>query len=94
VQSPQERPFVVTVIPDRPAEAKVTTVSDLLIGAVGLAGLMLAFALILGVVFGGLRLALRRSFPSGSDHMPPVRPYDPDSTHPPSGDPQQGSVSQ
>jgi hypothetical protein len=84
VQSPPEsRPYVVTVIPATPTEARTTTVSDLLIGAVSLAAVLIGVALVLGVVFGGLRLAFRKYFPSRDDHMPPVSPFEPDSTRPP-----------
>jgi hypothetical protein len=81
VQASQPRPYIVTVVPDTPAEARSTTVSDVLIGSVGLAGLMLGVALVLGVVFGGLRLAVRRYFPSGE--QPPITSYEPDSRQPP-----------
>ncbi len=84
MQSSLSRPYVVTVIPATPTEATPTTVSDLLIGAVSMAGVMLGIALVLGVVFGGVRLAIRRYFPSQQDHMPPVSPFEPDSTLPPS----------
>lgn len=84
MQSSLQRPYVVTVIPDTPAEAQQTTVSDLLIGSVSMAGLMLGVALVLGLVFGGLRLAFKHHFSSGDDHMPPISPFEPDSTLPPS----------
>ena len=87
MQSSLSRPYVVTVIPATPAEAQPTTVSELLLGAVSMAGLMLGVALVLGVVFGGLRLAFRRYFPGGGDHMPPVSPYEPESMPPPSSPP-------
>ena len=77
MQSPPQRPYVVTVIPERPVEAKVTTVSDLLIGSVSMTTLMLGVALVLGVVFGGIRVALKRLRASGPDHLPSVNPYDP-----------------
>ncbi len=77
MQSSISRPYVVTVIPDRPTETKVTTVSDVLIGSVSMAGVLLAVALVLGVVFGGIRVALKRLRPAGPDHLPSVNPYDP-----------------
>jgi hypothetical protein len=89
LQSSLSRPYVVTVIPAAPTEARTTTVSDLLIGSVSMAGLMLGVALVLGVVFGGIRLALKRYFPSGGDHMPPVSPFEPDSTTSPRSSPPQ-----
>ncbi len=78
MQSAPSRPYVVTVIPAAPVEAKTTTVSHILVGSVSMAGLMLGLALILGVVFGGLRLAFRRRFQAQPDRMPPVSPYEPD----------------
>ena len=88
MQSSTSRPYIVTVVPETPKEATPTTVSDLLFGAASMAGVMLAVALVLGVVFGGVRLAIRRYFPSQQDHMPPVSPFEPDSTVPPSSHPQ------
>lgn len=87
MQSSLSRPYVVTVIPDTPTEAQQTTAADLLIGAVSMAGLLLSVALVLGLVFGGIRLAIRRFFPAGGDHMPPVSPFEPDSTSRPSSPP-------
>lgn len=87
MQSSLSRPYVVTVIPETPTEAKPTTVSDLLIGSASMAGVMLGVALVLGVVFGGVRLALRRYYPTRQDHMPPVSPFEPESTNPPSSQP-------
>jgi len=78
VQSSLAHPYVVTVIPDKPAEAKVTTVSDLLIGSVSMAAALLVVALVLGAAFGGVRVALKRLRPSGPDHLPSVSPYDPE----------------
>ena len=87
MQSSLQRPYVVTVIPDTPAEAQEVTVSDLLIGSVSMAGVMLGVALVLGLVFGGIRLAFKRRFSSGDDHMPPISPFEPESTLPPSSPP-------
>jgi hypothetical protein len=84
VQSSLQRPYVVTVIPDTPAEATPTTVGDLLVGSVSLAAVLLGVALVLGIVFGGLRVAAKKLFPSRDSHMPPVSPFAPDSTLPPS----------
>jgi hypothetical protein len=87
VQSSLSRPFVVTVIPATPVEAQQTTVSDVLVGAVSMAGLMLVVALALGVVFGGARVMFKRRYQHGGNHMPPVSPFEPDSTLPPSSPP-------
>ena len=61
MQSSTSRPYIVTVVPETPTEATPTTVSDLLLGAASMAGVMLGIALLLGVVFGGVRLAIRAS---------------------------------
>ncbi|ODS53270.1 MAG: hypothetical protein ABS36_15230 [Acidobacteria bacterium SCN 69-37] len=74
MQSSLAHPYVVTVIPDKPAEAKVTTVSDLLIGSVSMAAALLVVALVLGAAFGGVRVALRRFRSSDPDRLPPVSP--------------------
>ena len=87
MQSSLSRPYVVTVVPATPAEAQQSSVGDLLIGALSMAALLLAVALVLGVVFGGVRVAFRRYFPSDRDRMPPVNPFEPGSTHPPSSPP-------
>lgn len=78
MQSTNPTPYVVTVIPSEPTEATQTTVSDLLLGAFSLASLLLVVALVLGAALGGIRLAIRHYGSSGSDHMPPVRPIEPD----------------
>jgi hypothetical protein len=89
VQSaPEPRPYVVTVIPATPTETRTVTVTDLLVGSVSLALVMVGVALVLGVAFGGVRLFYKRRFQAQGDHMPPVSPYEPDSTVPPSSPPQ------
>jgi len=75
-QSPTTRPYVVTVIPDTPTETTPTTVVDVLIGSVSMAAVLLCVALVLGVVFGGLRVGYQKLFGSKPDHMPAVSPYD------------------
>ena len=82
MQSSLSRPYVVSVIPDTPAETTQTTVADLLIGSVSLAAVLLAVALVLGLVFGGLRVGYLRLFPKQPDHMPPVSPFEPGSSPP------------
>lgn len=82
MQSSLSRPYVVTVIPDTPAEATQTTVADLLVGSLSLAAVLLAVALVLGIVFGGLRVGYLKVFSRQPDHMPPVSPYEPESTPP------------
>lgn len=88
MQSTPSQSYVVTVVPATPTEAKQTSVSDLLIGSVSMAGALLAVALVLGLAVGGIRVALRRLSPPGSDQMPPVSPFNPDSRLPPPSPPQ------
>jgi hypothetical protein len=86
VQSPSNA-YVVTVIPDTPAEAINTTVTDLLMGVISMTAVMLMVALVLGVMLAGVRVALRRLFPPAADHMPGIKPYDSESPLPPSAPP-------
>ncbi|MFO7301324.1 MAG: hypothetical protein DIU54_002810 [Acidobacteriota bacterium] len=76
MQSSLSRPYVVSVIPDTPVEAEQITVADLLIGSVSMAGVLLAVALVLGLVFGVLRVGYLKLFTREPDHMPPVSPFD------------------
>ena len=64
--------FVVTVVPATPAPE--TTVSDVLIGSLGVAGSLLVLALCLGVVMAAVRLGWQRRHPAADDHLPPVTP--------------------
>lgn len=73
---PPSQSFVVTVIPETPAEATGLTVGELLVGSVGMAGVMLSAALVLGVVLAGARVVLRRMYPQVDDHMPPISSMD------------------
>lgn len=84
MQSTSPRPFVVTVVPETPAEATGLTVGELLVGSVGMAGVMLTTALVLGVVLAGVRVVTRRMFPPVTDHMPRISALDGDVTRPPS----------
>ena len=83
MQSTLSRPYVVTVIPETPREATPVTVSDLLLGSVGMAGVMLSVALVLGLVLAGVRIAIRRAFPQVADHMPSVNLLDAGAPLPP-----------
>lgn len=93
MQAAPPRPYVVTVIPDTPTPAREFTISDLLVGAVSMAAIMLVAALVLGAVTAGVRVAFKRLFPPSSDHMPRVSPVvdaviERESTIPPSSQPQ------
>ncbi len=82
MQAPQEHSFVVTVIPQAPTPQ--TTLGDVIVGALGLAGVLVLIALALGVVTAVLRLAWNRLRPPSDDHLPPVSPFVRDPTAPPS----------
>jgi hypothetical protein len=72
VQASEQRPIVVTVIPSTPA--KETTVADVIVGALGVTGALVALALALGVVVAVLRVGWNRLHPPIGDHLPPVTP--------------------
>ena len=73
--------FVVTVVPAAPAPE--TTVADVVIGSLGVAGFLLVLALGLGVVMAAVRLGWQRLHPAVEDHLPPVTALTPESeTHP------------
>jgi hypothetical protein len=57
VQQQPAEPIVVTVV-EEPAES--TGISDILIGAMGLTGVMLLAALLLGALLGGLLIGVKR----------------------------------
>ena len=56
MQSPQQ-PIVVTVV-EEPVES--TGISDILIGALGLTGVMLLAAILLGALLGGVLIGVKR----------------------------------
>ena len=72
MQTQEPRSFVVTVIPQTPAPE--TTLSDVLIGSLGLTGALVLLAVVLGGVLAALRLEWNRRHPAQNDHLPPVSP--------------------
>jgi hypothetical protein len=52
------QPIVVQVVNPEPVES--TTAADILIGAIGLTGVLLLVALVLGAILGGLLIAFKR----------------------------------
>jgi hypothetical protein len=86
VQAPEtQRPFVVTIIPEDPAPQ--TTVGDVVVGSLGVAGTLLVLAMLLGVVLAAVRLGWNRLHPPADDHLPSVTPgttFSPAPTVPPS----------
>ncbi len=67
----QTQPFIVEII--RP-ETPTTTVADLLVGALGLAGLLALVAVLLGLVAGWLLIRWNHRHRPESAHMPHVSP--------------------
>jgi hypothetical protein len=82
VQTPSNQPFVVTIVPETPSEGM--TVPDLLIGSMGITGVLVLVALVLGVLFAGVRLGWNRLHPASDDRLPPVSPFVQDPAAPPS----------
>jgi hypothetical protein len=80
-QQPTElpQPFVVKVI--RP-EAPETTVGDVILGSLGVTGVLLVIALLLGAVMAAIRVSWHRLHPPGDDHLPPVSPLIADPSDP------------
>lgn len=68
----QSQPFVVTIVPKEPAPS--TTIADVIVGSLGIAGSLMLVALVLGVVLGALRLVWKRRHPASDQHMPPISP--------------------
>ena len=73
MQNTDTQPMIVTVVPQTPAPA--TTVGDVVLGSLGVAGSLVLIALVLGVVLGGVRVGWNRLRPSTGDHLPPVSPF-------------------
>jgi hypothetical protein len=83
VQAPEpQQPFVVTIIPETPAPE--TTVADVVLGSLGVAGTLLVLAMVLGVVMAAVRLGWNRMHPPSDDHLPPVTPFTQTPAAPPS----------
>ena len=81
VQEQRPDAFVVTVIKE---PAKEMTVPELIIGSLGIAGSLVALALVLGVIAGGWLVIWNRFRPASRKHLPPVSPGFTDAGLPPS----------
>jgi hypothetical protein len=81
VQQQPPPAIVVTVIQE---PAPQTTVADVIIGSLGLAGLLLLISLVLGAGVGWLLVRWHRRHPPQLGHLPPVSPLIPDPGAPPS----------
>ena len=73
--------FIVTVIKE---PARQTTIADVIIGSLGLAGALLLISLLLGAFVGLVLVRWHRRHPPESEHLPPVSPLIPDPGAPPS----------
>ncbi|MEZ5317088.1 MAG: hypothetical protein R2752_06770 [Vicinamibacterales bacterium] len=78
MQTPQ--PFIVTPIREPAPEM---TVADVILGAIGLTGVMVLVALLLGGIVALLLVAWHRRRPPESDHLPSVSPFTPGADVPP-----------
>lgn len=67
----QPQPFIVEIV--RPP-AEETTIADLLVGSLGLAGALALAAVPLGLILGYLLIRWNHRRRPGADHMPPVSP--------------------
>lgn len=54
----QSQPIVVQVVKNEPVES--TTAADVLIGAIGLTGVLLLVAIVLGAILGALLIGFKR----------------------------------
>jgi len=68
-QTPQQS-FVVSLIPAKPAEEN--TMLNVVVGSLGVAGVLLLMALVLGVGVAGVRVVWQKRHPAADDHLPPV----------------------
>lgn len=62
--------FVVRVIPVTPAPEN--TVLKMVAGSMGIAGVLILLALVLGVAVAGVRVVWQKRHPPTDDHLPPV----------------------
>ncbi len=79
--------FVVTVIREPEREM---TVPALILGSLGIAGTLLALALVLGLFAGAWLVLWNRWRPASRHHLPPVSPGFNDAGLPPSSPPPSG----
>jgi len=77
----QHDPFVVTIVQQ---PEKQETILDLFLGSLGLTILAVLAGILLGGLLGFVLVRWHRRHPPGSGHLPPISPFVPDSTRPPS----------
>lgn len=80
MQTSRPDAFIVTI---QKTPAQELTIKDVILGSLGVAGMLLLIAIVLGGVLSVLLLGWRKRFPLERDHLPPVSPLIPDPTTPP-----------
>jgi ABC-type phosphate transport system permease subunit len=75
VQEQSPPAFIVTVIEP---PARQTTVADVIVGSLGLAGVLLLISLALGACVGAILVRWHQRHPPEQEHLPPVSPLVPD----------------
>jgi hypothetical protein len=71
VQSPPQQGFIVTVVQ---TPTKQTTLQDVVLGSLGITGVLLLLALVLGALMAGLLYVWHRRHPPEDNRLPPVSP--------------------
>ncbi len=77
MQTSRPDAFIVTI---QKTPAEELTIREVILGSLGVAGMLLIIAIVLGGVFSVLLLGWRRRYPLEADHLPPVSPLIPDPT--------------
>ena len=72
MQTQEPRPLFVTLITETPTPQ--TTVGDVIIGSLGITGVLVAIALVAGVLMAVVRVRWNQRHPVEDDHLPPVSP--------------------
>ena len=67
MQNPQ--PFIIN-LPQQPAES--TSLADVVVGSLGITGLLILLALVLGAIVAFVLVQWHRRHPPDADHMPSV----------------------
>ena len=77
MQTSRPDAFIVTI---HKTPSDELTIKDVVLGSLGVAGMLLLIAVVLGGVLSILLLGWRRRHPLEADHLPPVSPLIPDPT--------------
>ena len=81
-QQEQPPPSIVVTVVQEPVRQQ--TVADVVVGSLGVAGVLVLVALVLGAVVALVLVGWNRLFPPQNDHLPPVIPQASDAALPPS----------